>query len=199
VPLDVDIILCFGRATPLKGFERFIPALEAVRQRCHLVLISVPYLNDTYPQHYDRLIATHGLAATHITGFTRRLPQALCQWPHTRLVAVPSTQETYSNIPLEVALWARHAGPVVATSRVGGFVDQISEGVNGFFLDITSIDAMSKTVQQVLDLSAAQQAAMRQQAYARVLQRYDFQRNFPATLRWFWGAGDNETENCEGL
>jgi hypothetical protein len=78
---------------------------------------------------------------------------------------------------------------------VGGFVDQISEGVNGFFLDITSIDAMSKTVQQVLDMSAAQQAAIRQQAYDRVVQRYDFQCNFPATLRWFWGAGDKAAAN----
>ena len=108
-----------------------------MRQRCHFVLISVPYINDDYPALYDRLIATHQIAATHIKFFTRDLPRALCQWPRTRMVAVPSQQETFSNIPLEVALWARHAGPVVVASRVGGFVDQIEDGVNGFFLDIT--------------------------------------------------------------
>lgn len=187
VPLDADLILCFGRATPLKGFDLLIPALAAVRQRCHFVLISVPYVNDDYPALYDRLIATHQIAATHIKGFTRDLPRALCQWPRTRMVVVPSHQETFSNIPLEVALWARQAGPVVVTSRRGGFVDQITEGVNGFFLDITAPDAMARTVQHVLDLPAAQHAAIRQRAYDHVVHRYDFQRNFPATLRFFWG------------
>lgn len=189
VPLDVDLILCFGRATPLKGFDLLIPALGAVRQRCHFVLISVPYVNDDYPALYDRLIATHQIAATHIKFFTRDLPKALCQWPRTRMVVVPSQQETFSNIPLEVALWARHAGPVVVASRMGGFVDQIEDGVNGFFLEIASLDAMARTVQHVLDLSPARHAAIRQRAYDNVVQHYDFQRNFPVTLRFFWGQG----------
>lgn len=188
VPCDRDVILAFGRATPLKGFDRLIPALEAVRERCHFVLVSVPYVNDTYQATYDHLLATHGIAATHIRAFTRTLPRALCQWPRTRLVVVPSQQETFSNIPLEVALWARHQGPVVVASRVGGFVDQIEDGVTGFFLDQTSSAAMGQTLQRLLDLSPAAQARIRQQAYARVLQRYDVRRTLPTTLAWFWGA-----------
>src|SRR5215475_3976709 len=46
VPRDCDLIVAFGRATPLKGFETLIAALGAVRERCHFVLISVPYIND---------------------------------------------------------------------------------------------------------------------------------------------------------
>ena len=48
---------------------------------------------------------------------------------------------------------------------------------------------MARTVQHVLDLSPAQHAAIRQRAYDHVVQHYDFQRNFPATLRCFWGQG----------
>jgi glycosyltransferase involved in cell wall biosynthesis len=188
VPCDRDLIVAFGRATPLKGFETLIPALGAVRARCHFVLISVPYINDDYQNTYDHLLTLHHISATHIKAFTRELPQALCQWPRTRMVVVPSTQETFSNIPLEVALWARHQGPLVVASQVGGFVDQIEDGVTGFFLDRTSSAAMGHTLQRVLNLSEAQQAVIRRQAYARVVQRYDFQRNFPATLRWFWGT-----------
>jgi glycosyltransferase involved in cell wall biosynthesis len=101
---------------------------------------------------------------------------------------VPSTHETFSNIPLEVALWARHQGPLVVASQVGGFVDQIEDGVSGFFLDRASSATIGHTLQRVLNLSEAQRAVIRRQAYERVVQRYDFQRNFPATLHWFWGA-----------
>jgi glycosyltransferase involved in cell wall biosynthesis len=189
VPCDRDLVVAFGRATPLKGFETLIPALSVVRERCHFVLISVPYIiNDDYQHTYDQLLAAHRISATHVRSFTRELPRALCQWPRTRMVVVPSKQETFSNIPLEVALWARQHGPIVVASQVGGFVDQIEPGVTGFFLDLTSCEAMGQTLQHVLGLSEEQQTVIRRQAYEKVVRLYDFQRNFPATLRWFWNA-----------
>jgi glycosyltransferase involved in cell wall biosynthesis len=105
------------------------------------------------------------------------------------MVVVPSRQETFSNIPLEVALWARQRGPVVVTSRVGGFVDQIDDGINGFFIDITSCQNMAQTIQHVLELPETDHTMIRQQAYQRVVQRYDFRHNFAQTLQWFWGRG----------
>ncbi|MGE3539502.1 MAG: glycosyltransferase family 4 protein [Candidatus Tectimicrobiota bacterium] len=188
VPLERDLIVAFGRATPLKGFETLIPALAAVRERCHFVLISVPYPGETHQQTYDRLLAEHRLQATHVRAFSRDLPRALCQWARTRMVVVPSHQETFSNIPLEVALWARRQGPVLVASQVGGFVDQIEPGVNGFLMDITRPESITRTVRHVLDLAPETLAALRQRAYDTVLQRYDFQQNFPRTLAWFWGA-----------
>src|SRR5919108_1706742 len=139
IPLDADVVLAFGRAAPIKGFERLIPALAPLRDRVHFVLISVPYSNDdSQQQMYDQLLQQHAIRATHIRAFTRDLPRALCQWPRTKMVVVPSRHETFSNIPLEVALWARENGPVVVASAVGGFIDQIEAGVTGFFIDISS-------------------------------------------------------------
>ena len=187
VTLQEDLVLAFGRAAPIKGFEALIPALAAIREQMHFVLISVPYLNDDTQQRvYDRLLRQHGIRATHIKHFTRELPQALCQWPRTKMVVIPSRQETFSNIVLEVALWARENGPVVVASTVGGFVDQIEAGTTGFFLDMTSCRAMSQTLQQVLHLSAERHASVRRHAYQRVMRHYDFSQNFPATLRWLW-------------
>ena len=189
IPLHEDIILAFGRAAPIKGFEVVIPALEAIRERCHFVLVSVPYYADEPQQYlYDRLLAEHGIRATHIKHFTRELPRALCQWPRTKMVVMPSQQETFSNIFLEVALWAQHGGPVAVASRVGGFIDQIEPGITGFFLDLASRDAMMRTLQHVLDLPAEAHATIRRQAYERVVQQYDFRQNFLTTLRWFWGC-----------
>jgi glycosyltransferase involved in cell wall biosynthesis len=187
IPFDADVILAFGRAAPIKGFERLIPALAPLRDRVHFVLISVPYINDESQQRiYDELLRQHAIRATHIKSFTRDLPRALCQWPRTKIVVVPSCHETFSNIPLEVALWARENGPVVAASTAGGFVDQIEEGVTGFFVDISSRERISETLVRVLDLSPDAHATVRRQAYERVIHAFDFTQNFPATLRWFW-------------
>lgn len=193
VPLDADLVLAFGRAAPIKGFDRLIPALAPLRDRLHLVLISVPYINDDSEQRvYDQLLQQHQIPATHIKQFTRELPRAVCQWPRTKMVVVPSRRETFSNIPLEVALWARNYGPVTVTSTAGGFADQIAPGMTGFCVDIASEPAMTQTLQQVLDLSPHAHAAMRQQAYQRVVQTYDFAHNFPETLRWFWQQAEAE-------
>ena len=187
IPLDADVVLAFGRATPLKGFERLIPALAPLRDRVHFVLISVPYIDDDSQQRaYDQLLRQHSIRATHIKVFTRYLPRALCQWPRTKIVVVPSRHETFSNIPLEVALWAREKGPVVMASTAGGFVDQIEPGITGFLVDTLSCERITQTLRQVLDLSPEAQAIIRHRAHQRVVQTYDFIRNFPATLRWFW-------------
>ena len=102
------------------------------------------------------------------------------------MVVVPSRHETFSNIPLEVALWARQHGPVVVASTAGGFVDQIEAGVTGFFVDIASGQHITQTMLQVLDLSPQAHATMRHRAYQRVVHAFDFAQNFPTTLRWFW-------------
>ena len=188
IPLDADVVLAFGRATPIKGFERLIPALAPLRDRVHFVLISVPYINDDSQQRvYDQLLQQHAIRATHIKVFTRDLPRALCQWPRTKIVVVPSRHETFSNIPLEVALWAREKGPVMVASTAGGFVDQIEPGITGFLVDILSCKRITQTLRQVLDLSPEAQAIIRHRAHQRVVQRSDFIRTFPATLHWFWG------------
>lgn len=187
IPLDADVVLAFGRATPIKGFERLIPALAPLRDRVHFVLISVPYINDDSQQRvYDQLLQQHAIRATHIKVFTRDLPRALCQWPRTKIVVAPSRHETFSNIPLEVALWAREKGPVMVASTAGGFVDQIEPGITGFLVDILSCKRITQTLRQVLDLSPEAQAIIRHRAHQRVVRTYDFIRNFPATLRWFW-------------
>jgi glycosyltransferase involved in cell wall biosynthesis len=187
IPLDADVILAFGRAAPIKGFERLIPALAPLRDRVHFVLISVPYIHDDSQQQlYDQLLQQHGIRATHIKAFTRDLPRSLCQWPRTKMVVVPSRHETFSNIPLEVALWARERGPVVVASTAGGFVDQIEAGVTGFFIDISSTQHITETMRQVLALSPEAHASIRQQAYQRVIHAFEFTQNFPITLRWFW-------------
>ena len=111
------------------------------------------------------------------------------------MVVVPSQRETFSNIPLEVALWARENGPVVVASPIGGFVDQIEAGITGFFIDNSSSQHITQTLLHVLDLSEDAHAAIRYQAYQRVIHAFDFAQNFPVTLRWFWQR-ESWTADC---
>lgn len=197
IPFETDLVLAFGRAAPLKGFAKLIPPLAPLRDRIHFVLISVPYINDESEQRvYDELLQRHGIPATHVKEFSRDLARALCQWARTRVVVVPSRHETFSNIPLEVALWAREQGPVVAASNVGGFVDQIETGINGFLADMSSPQHVTDTLRTVLDLSIGDQRTIRQRAYQRVLERYDFKKNFAATLDWFWSRDSPQERNA---
>jgi glycosyltransferase involved in cell wall biosynthesis len=194
IPLDADVVLAFGRAERIKGFERLIPALAPLRDRVHFVLISVPYIGDDSQQRvYDQLLQQYAIRATHIKAFTRDLPRALCQWPRTKMVVVPSRHEPFSNIPLEVALWAREHGPVVVASAAGGFVDQIEAGVTGFFIDTSSRQHITQTMLQVLDLPPEAHATVRRQAYQRVIRAFDFVQNFPVTLQWFWQTNPQAT------
>jgi glycosyltransferase involved in cell wall biosynthesis len=194
IPLDADVVLAFGRAERIKGFERLIPALAPLRDRVHFVLISVPYIGDDSQQRvYDQLLQQYAIRATHIKAFTRDLPRALCQWPGTKMVVVPSRHEPFSNIPLEVALWAREHGPVVVASAAGGFIDQIEAGVTGFLIDTSSPQHIIQTLRQVLDLSPEAHATIRRQAYQRVIRAFDFTRNFPVTLQWFWQTNPQGT------
>jgi glycosyltransferase involved in cell wall biosynthesis len=198
VPVDADLVLAFGRAAAIKGFEKLIPALAPLRERIHFVLISVPYVgDDSQQQRYDQLLRQNGLRATHIKSFTRDLPRALCQWSRTKIVAVPSRYETFSNIPVEVALWARENGPVVVASAAGGFLDQIETGTTGFLTDTSSRQRLTQTLRLVLDLSPEAHAAIRQRAYQRVVKLCDFAQNFPATLRWFWDRMDETPDHSK--
>jgi len=110
------------------------------------------------------------------------------------MVVVPLRHGTFSNIPIEVALWAREGGPIAVTSTAGGFADQIEAGVTRYFVDIASKPAMTQTLQQVLDLSPHAHAAIRRQAYQHVVQSYDFAHNFSEILHWFWQPAEPERD-----
>jgi glycosyltransferase involved in cell wall biosynthesis len=86
----------------------------------------------------------------------------------------------------------------VAASRVGGFVDQIEDGVTGFLINPLSWETMGQTLLQILNLSEEQRASIRRRAYEKVVRLYDFEQNFPATLRWFWGEHAPQTTATEG-
>ncbi|MGI8550953.1 MAG: glycosyltransferase family 4 protein, partial [Dehalococcoidia bacterium] len=187
IPLDRPLILAFGRADRVKGFDILLNSLDAVRDRVHLVLNVVPYVpNAPIIGEYCTAIREHGLKVTLLKEYSRALPMALSQWKKTRIVVCPSRGEPLSNIPFEVSLWARDQGPVLLCSNVDGFPEQIEHGVNGFLFDVDAKGELEASIAQILRLDDETCSVIRRNAYERVVRERDFYRNFREMLRCYW-------------
>lgn len=190
IPRDRSIILCFGSAETLKGFDTLLESMNEIRARVHLVLIAVGEgADDPLLQKYTSLIQRNGISCTLIGEFTRDLPKALCQDENTRIVVHPSVGDSFSDIPHEVAVWARDGGPVVLTSDIWGFREQIDDGVNGFKFSRTSPNSIAEKLSVILQLDEARLRTIRKRAYERVVTKYDFRRSLFETLNYFWRSG----------
>ena len=156
VPAGRPVIAAIGRTDPVKGLDLLIDALGPLRDRAHLVAVVVPFDgHDPLLDAYRRQITARRLSATLVPQFTRDLPRALAALPATRAVACPSRGETLANVPFEVALWARHGGPVVVGPDRDGFREQIAHGRTGFLYDPGQPGALTAALAAALDLDPA--------------------------------------------
>jgi glycosyltransferase involved in cell wall biosynthesis len=182
IPLDRPIILYFGRANPTKGVDLLIEAVRPLRDQVHVVLIAVPDGYDFLPGAYWQQVRDANLRATTIPHFTRDLPRALASLPVTRAVACPSRGEPLANVPFEVALWARHGGPVVVAPARDGFTEQITDGVTGILYDPSDESALTHALARAIDLSPGHRGDICRTASARVHADRDVVQNLAGML-----------------
>jgi glycosyltransferase involved in cell wall biosynthesis len=184
IPINKDIIFAFGRAAWVKGFDILLERLSSIHNKVHLVLVTAPFEDKT--NEYEKIIKRTNLRCILITQFTRELPIALSQYKRCKIVVCPSRDEPFSNIPLEVSLWANSQGPVMLTSNVGGFMEQIDNEKNGFIFDINSHEDLTKKIEFILQLSEEKLNSIRSSAYNKVVRERDFFKNFRLLLDSFW-------------
>jgi len=185
IPKDKDIVFAFGRAAWIKGFDILSDSLVYLMHDIHLVLIAVPFEID--PSEYEIIIQKSDLSYTLITEFKRDLPHALCQHDHCRIVVCPSRGEPLSNIPLEVALWSKNKGPVVLASNIDGFLEQISDGENGFLFEEGDSKSLACKMNMILQKTKRELDIIRKKAYEKVINERSFERNFATLLKHIWG------------
>ena len=187
VPTDRDLVFSFGRGDWIKGFDIVINALRHVKRKLHFILIAVPPAERmTGRPCYAHSLTKLRHTFTFIDAYNRELPIALAQWKRSSIVVCPSRGEPFSNIPFEVAMWARRAGPVCLCSDIDGFPYQITHNENGFLFKAGDTHDLADAIRHILSLDKAQKMAIRKRAAARVLRERDFLKNFSATLRCFW-------------
>jgi len=184
IPLDKDIVFAFGRASWIKGFDILIDALQSVKLNVHLVLLTVPF--EIASVNYKQQLCKLKISYTYIHKFSRELPKALCQYARCKAVICPSRGEPFSNIPLEVGLWAHKNGPVIVSSNVDGYPEQIDNEKNGFIFDLNNPDELSRTIARVFCLPKREISNIRLEAYKKVVNEREFCKNFSSLLSSFW-------------
>lgn len=188
IPTDKKIVLAFGRADYVKGFDIFLNSLEKIKAKVHIVMIASSHSQkDPIIDEYKRIIKTNNISdITLVTHYTRDLPKALSQWPKTDIAVCPSRGDTFPNVPMEIALWAKNSGPICVTSNADGLDEQITDGYNGYKFDITTPESLTDVLEQTLAISSERKAIIRKNAYEKVIRERDFYKNFRETLAYFW-------------
>ena len=123
---------------------------------------------------------------TLLTEYNRKLPRALSQWNNTKAVICPSRGEPFSNIPLEVSLWAKDSGPVLICSDIDGYTEQIIHKKNGFLFNLSQRGDLARQIEFVLTLTPEHANRIRKNAYKKVINERDFLVNFSETLKYYW-------------
>ncbi|WP_395110627.1 glycosyltransferase family 4 protein [Actinomadura sp. SCN-SB] len=189
VPTDRTLLLTIGRTATTKGIDLLLNAVAQCRDAAHLVAIIVAFDDhDPLLDDYRRRIAALNLDATLITTFTRQLPRALASLPTTRAVICPSRGETLANVPFEVALWARHGGPVVVAPAKDGFLEQITHGHTGLLYPPNDPAALVSALRHAIGLGQRARTRMCAAAYQRVATERDVIPNLSTTLRYLLPA-----------
>lgn len=83
-------------------------------------------------------------------------------------------------------MWAKEQGPVVMASNIGGFIEQIHEGENGFLFDVDNYKDLARKIEYILQLPKEQIDSIRSAAYHKVVKERDFFKNFGLLLDSLW-------------
>lgn len=187
IPPDKNIVFAFGRAAWVKGFDTLLKGFALLQDKVHLVLLATEFEDSKGRiKEYEMLIQKEKLNCSLIADFTRELPMALCQYERCKIVVCPSRREPFSNIPLEVGLWAKEQGPVVLASNIGGFIEQINDEGNGFLFNVDDHEDLARKMGYILQLPEESLKSIKARAYHKVVTERDFFKNFERLLNSLW-------------
>jgi len=160
---DATVIIGVGNLVPLKGFQRVIPLLPALREKypklLYLIVGGGATQGDMRPE-LEALARSHGV--DDIVRFCGRQPQEDLQWFYgaSDLFAQATEFEGWCNVFLE----AMACGLPVVTTRVGGNAEVVADPAVGELVDWWNADAFASAVLRGLERDWDREAII---AYAR--------------------------------
>lgn len=169
-----------GRITPLKGHLDFIKAMALVKKQVPNIKVWIvgeaPSSKEAYKEQIKILTKRLGLGnCTEFLGSKKNIPEVMANLD--TLVLATKTQEAFGRVIIE----AQAAGvPVVATA-VGGVIDIIEDGKNGFLVSPSDPQGMADAVLKIYkDKVLAQNLA--ENAYEKVKKEYKLELMVERTL-----------------
>ncbi len=177
-PRDI-VIGMVGRLTPIKGHGLFLKAMARVVRVFPNIKIQI--IGDAPKAQYkeELMTLTRNLGLSHAVQFlgTRYdIPELLSKF--TVLVAPSVGEEAFGRVVIEAGACGV---PVVAT-RMGGLVDIIEDGKNGFLVPTDDPRILAEAVQRLLkepELAKTMAAALRE----KVEKEYNLPLMFEKTLK----------------
>lgn len=127
-----------------KGAHQFLDALKQLRGRFRATVFGDPAVSPLYTADLHRRV--DGLPVRFDGAFDRtRVPEV---YADIDVLVVPSLWP--ENSPLVIHEAFMHGSAVVA-SRMGGIPDLVTDGVNGFLYDATSVGDLAERLQRFID------------------------------------------------
>ncbi len=178
-----------GRITPLKGHLHFIKAMARISRlvpRLKIWIIGdAPASKEAYKEEVQVLVRRLGLwHCTEFLGTQRDIPGILA---HLDLVVLATTtHEAFGRVIIE----AQAAGVPVVATQVGGVVDIIEDGKNGFLVPPADPKSMADAIMRIFkDVELAKELA--ENAYAKVKEKYNVELMVKNTLDVYRDALSN--------
>jgi len=169
-----------GRITPLKGHAHFIKAMARISRLVPRLKIWIvgdaPVSKEAYKEELQILVRRLGLwHCTEFLGTQRDIPGIL---EHLDLVVLATTtHEAFGRVVVE----AQAAGVPVVATKVGGVIDIIEDGVNGFLVPPADAKSMAEAIMRIFkDTQLARELA--ENAYTKVKEKYNVELMVKNTL-----------------
>jgi len=153
LPEDATIVFTLGRLDARKGFDLFLEAAGRITKRKALpptlFIFSAGDGSDREREErakLERIVAAYSLA--DVLRWLPVLPESDLPryYGAADVFVLPSRYEPFGIVMLEAMACAT---PVVATN-VGGPASIIESGVNGFLVDPTDVDALARTIEELV-------------------------------------------------
>ena len=168
VPEDKAVILMPARLSRIKGHGAVIEALGLLKRRDAIcIMVGGADENDPYYKELSEMIRSRKLAGqVKIVGRCIDMPAAYSM--ATCVVSTSAVPEGFGRVPVE----AQAMGKPVIASNIGATVETIVEGETGFLVPPNNPVAISKALQKILNMSAAERNALGSKAMNRVADKF---------------------------
>ena len=176
ISTDKNLIFSVGRAVPYKGFELLIEAFSKLNNKdTHLVFIASPY--KTAPSNVrelKHLLSKYKINCTPIFKLDLELPNIICQWEKTKIVAQLSEHEPFGLVPEEIRLWSNKTGPVILTSNKEGYQEQITDNIDGFTVSLVNTQRIADKIDSILQLPKSEIQEIKDKGLKRLKDNYNY-------------------------
>lgn len=178
IPEGANIIMLPGRLTRWKGHHVLIDAMHQLqRHDLFAVIIGSDQGRSEYRKELEDSIQDKGLGGfIRIVDHCDDMPAAYMM--SSMVVSASTDPEGFGRIPVEAQAMGR---PIIATDH-GGAQETIVRGQTGWLVPPNDASALTRAIEEVMDLNAHQRAVLATRSMAHIAQNFTKERMVAQTL-----------------